>query len=328
MKNWFNKQKKSGARTANTITTLQNRYTIRAFAGAGAAASVSWGFDTQEQRRIAVKKLLIEPCTAPYEYRFRKICSAMIACVNPNSEQIFDFFLADGVPYIISQWLDDTQLSRLFAEKRPLRMAVIQEICRSVAQYLGDIHTKGYTHLNLNPRNIFLNHTSAATITDLGITYIFSDSGLLLDRHGHAAKPVYFAPEQYMRASVSAASDVFSFGVILFQAITGQMPYHAKTAQEFFDEMAHISPNAFHPRYFNPRTPEYLDSLVARCLAPNPAERPQNGAELLTIINTAQKPANATVRLGALNATSPTLQIPLEYYKHHAPSSHSKKSAR
>ncbi len=328
MKNWFNKPKKSGAHTANKVTQLQNRYTIRASAGSGAAASVFWGFDTQEQHRVAVKKLFINPCDAPYEYRFRSVCSAMKACANPYSEQIYDFFLADGVPYIISQWLDDTQLSRLFTEKRPMRMAVIQELSHSVAEYLADIHAKGFTHLNLNPRNIFLNHTSAATVTDLGVTYIFSDSGLLLDRHGHAAKPVYFAPEQYRQAPVSGASDIFSYGAILFQALTGQMPYHAKTPQEFFDEMAHILPKDIHPRNLNPQTPEYLDALIARCLAQNPAERPQNGAELLAILHDAHKPASVTVRLGALNATSPTLQIPLKFYKHQAPGNHNKKSIR
>ncbi len=286
--------------------TLENRYETHSLMHSGAYAKVYAGIDTQLQRKAAIKQLLLPRVSAKSLFRFWSACHAMLECNTQTAAQLYDFFIVDEQPYIISQWIEAVSLAELMKSNRLLTMRVVQKISFTLAQYLAAIHTKGYMHLNLNPDNIFPDKTGAVTVTDMGVARIVSDTGITVTGMFNEKAMMYLAPEQWMYDTISSACDVFAFGVILYRLVTGAMPFPAQSVQNYLSAIAQRRLAAVRPALLNPHVPAYLDKLISQCLSIHPAERPADGNAVLAALHSQEE----TVYIESVPPPLPTLVLP------------------
>ncbi len=286
--------------------TLENRYETRSLIHSGAYSKVYAGIDTKLQRKVAIKQLLLPRVSAKALFRFWSACHAMLECNTPTAAQLYDFFIADAQPYIISQWIDSMPLEETLKNNRLLTMRAAHKISITLAQYLAAIHTKGYMHLNLNPDNIFTDKTGEVMVTDLGVARIVSDTGITVTGMFNEKSLMYLAPEQWMYDTVSSACDVFAYGVILYRMVTGAMPFPAQSIQNYLAAITQGRCVAVQPALLNPHVPAYLDNLIMQCLALRSAERPADGNAVLAALQSQEE----TIYIATVPAPAPTLILP------------------
>ena len=271
--------------------TVADRYQLLARIGAGGMAEVWCAEDQMLNRRVALK-FLHERFTQDQQFaeRFRREASAAAGLQHPNVVGVFDRGVWDGAPYIAMEYVEGASLKDLIG--RGLAPAEAVEIVRQVLAGAGFAHAKGIVHRDLKPQNVLVDGEGRARVTDFGIaragvSEITQTGSVLGTAH-------YLPPEQAQGLPVTAASDIYSIGVLLYEALTGTVPFEGDSAVSV--ALKQVSERPRPPSQLSPAVSPALDAVVLKALAKDPANRFQSADEFIRALDAAE--ANPTAPIG------------------------------
>ena len=214
---------------------ILNRYRVLARRGTGGFGAVCTCWDTRLQRRVAIKRMPISPEAASGRVLAstlnEALAEARTACLlaHPNIVQVFDFETDGDYAYLVMEYVDGLNLAELLArvEGGKLTHDEAAHMLRSMASALAYAHENGVLHLDIKPTNIMIDRAGTIKLTDFGMATLASATGYGDARGGTVG---YMPPEQIQGGLVDERSDVFSLAVVLWQALVGESPFMAETA--------------------------------------------------------------------------------------------------
>jgi len=287
-------------------TIIDGRYRVISRLGSGGMADVYLAQDQLLGRDVAVK-VLHHHFAEDQEFveRFRREASSAAALSHPNIVAIFDRGEWNGTYYIAMEYVAGRTLKALVREQGALDPVAAIEIVVQILRAARFAHRRGVIHRDLKPHNVILDEEGRARVTDFGIARAgASDMTLTGSIMGTAQ---YLSPEQAQGLSVSASSDLYSIGVILYELLTGVVPFEGETAVAI--AVKQVSAEPYPPSALNPALPPSLDAVVLRALAKDPAQRYANADELIAALEHERQLLPALSSAGAI----PDAQV------HHAP---------
>src|ERR1700736_1050650 len=251
-------------------TIIDGRYRVLARVGSGGMADVYLAEDQLLGRKVAVK-LLHHFFAEDQEFveRFRREASSAAALSHPNIVAIFDRGEWQGTYYIAMEYVAGRSLKTTVREQGALDPVTAIDITSQILHAARFAHRRGVIHRDLKPHNVLLDEEGRARVTDFGIARAgASDMTLTGSIMGTAQ---YLSPEQAQGHSVGARSDLYSVGVVLYELLTGVVPFEGETAVAI--AFKQVAAQARPPSELNPAVPMALDAIVLRALAKDPAQR-------------------------------------------------------
>ncbi|NGN91909.1 serine/threonine protein kinase [Nocardioides sp. KC13] len=290
------------------LPPIAGRYQLLALLGAGGMGEVWRARDTVLDRDVAVKLLrdVDDPTMAE---RFRRESLSTARVVHDDVVKIFDAGSDDNDVFLVMELLPGPTLAEPLQERGPMPVEVAVEYARQVAGALGAAHRAGVVHRDIKPANLMFDGDGRLTVLDFGIAYAMTGVDAGLTQTGHViGSPSYLSPEQAAGDPVGPPADVYSLGCVLFEMLTGKVPYSAPHPVKILH--MHLSEPV--PRITDFRSvPAPLARLVTRMLDKNPAARPsmdQVVHELGYVLNGADP--DATDLLASGQAPRPTQAMP------------------
>ncbi|HTW58363.1 MAG TPA: WD40 repeat domain-containing serine/threonine protein kinase [Terriglobales bacterium] len=283
-------------------------YKIISLIGAGGMGEVYRAHDTRLLRDVALK-VLPGSFTSDTDRlrRFEQEARAVAALNHPNIVSVYDVGMADGVHFIVSELLEgETLRQRITASGMPARKAI--ELAMQLANGLAAAHEKGIVHRDLKPENIFITRGGRLKILDFGLaklrmaheqgetlggeTAVHTSAGQVLGTAG------YMSPEQVKGETADHRSDIFSFGSILYEMLTGQRAFKRNTSAETMTAVINDDPPEFSTR--TGAVPPALERIVRHCMEKQPGQRFQSAHDIafdLEMLSSVSTPAAATSAL-------------------------------
>ena len=257
------------------------RYEIISELGRGSMGIVYKAKDPLIERLVAVKSINLQGLETrrreEYEARFYQEAKAAGHLNHPNIVTIHDLGESSDMAYIAMELMEGRELHSDFGEMPRLPVDKALNIAIQVADGLSYAHQHGIVHRDIKPSNIMVLGDGHVKIADFGIAKM--DSALSLTKTGMImGSPLYMSPEQVKGDSITAQSDIFSLGIVLYQILTGRRPFFGDNANTLMYQIVNQAP----PKSgsLNPEIPEMLDAIVTRCLEKNPKDRYPNAKEL------------------------------------------------
>src|SRR5438067_1302791 len=251
-------------------TVFDGRYKIIRKLGAGGMADVYLAEDQELGRRVAIK-ILNDRHAADDSFveRFRREAKNAASLSHPNIVSIYDRGTAEGTYYIAMEYLDGRSLKELIVSRGPAPIKVAIEYTRQILGAIGFAHRHGIVHRDIKPHNVLVGPEGRLKVTDFGIAR--SGASQMTEVGSIIGTAQYLSPEQARGSPVDQTSDLYSVGVVLYEMLTGQVPFTGDTPLEI--AMKHLSEVPKPPSELRPDVPHDLDLVVLRALAKDPAER-------------------------------------------------------
>jgi serine/threonine-protein kinase len=261
-------------------TLLGDRYRIISLLGAGGMGEVYRATDLKLGQAVALKFLPEEMARDPKALgRFHNEIRIARQVAHPNVCRVYDLGEAEGHPYLSMEYVDGEDLHSLLRRIGRLPSDKAIEIARKLCAGLAAAHDRGVLHRDLKPSNIMIDGRGQVLITDFGLAGLMGQIEGAETRNG---TPGYMAPEQLSGKEVSAKSDIYALGVVLYEMFTGKRPFNASTRAELIRLTEEGMPPA--PRSIVKDIDPAVDSLILRCLAPNPNDRPMSALAVLAAL--------------------------------------------
>lgn len=257
---------------------LGGRYRIESLAGLGGMGMVYRAHDLELDQVVALK--LLHPQRAldeatPQRFRRELILARQVS--HPNVVRIHDIGHDAGTYFLTMDYVDGRSLREWLDADGPRPLDEAVSIAAQLAEALSAAHAKNIVHRDLKPSNILIDAENRALITDFGIARSIEEVGLT--RTGHViGTPDYLAPEQAHGAKVDARTDLYALGVILYEMLSGSLPFSGESLAEKLAQ--HATGRARDISTTGMRVPPWLRQVLRRCLAPAPQQRYQTAAEL------------------------------------------------
>jgi serine/threonine protein kinase/tetratricopeptide (TPR) repeat protein len=258
---------------------LGQRYEILKRLGEGGMGAVYKARDHELDRLVALK--VIRPDLAGHPDILRRFKQELILArqvTHKNVVRIFDLGSADGRKFITMDYIDGYDLKSILVERGKLPAADVVPIFQQVCRGLEAAHTEGVVHRDLKPQNIMLDETGRVWLMDFGLARSMEMAGLT--RTGVLmGTPDYMSPEQARAEKVDARSDLFSLGIIVYELLTGELPFQADTLMAKL--LQRVQQRARPVTDIDPSIPAGLAAVVTKCLEPDVRKRYQSVAEIL-----------------------------------------------
>jgi hypothetical protein len=277
-----------------------DRYTLVEKLGSGGMGEVFKGHHASLDQYRAVKVLPLHLSQNPeLVERFRREAKRGAALSHPNIVRLEHVGEQDGLHYLVMDYVSGRSLRQLIDEQGPLAPERAARIALDLCGALGHAHAHGVIHRDVKPSNILVEESGRALLTDFGIArWVTAEEPRLTAMGETVGTPEYLSPEQIRGEAVDGRSDLYSLGVVLYEALTGELPFSARSPASI--KRQHLEKLPDSPRFHNPAVPEALERVVLQALAKDPAARFGTAAELEQALLQALNEPAAPVRT-ALN---------------------------
>ncbi|MGI9103307.1 MAG: bifunctional serine/threonine-protein kinase/formylglycine-generating enzyme family protein [Terriglobales bacterium] len=277
-----------------TSGTKFGPYEIESALGAGGMGEVYRARDTRLDRTVAIKVLPAQwMSNADARHRFQREAKAISSLNHPHICQLFDLGTQDERDYLVLEFLEGETLADRI-QRGPLPLAEVLRVGIEMADALEAAHSSGVLHRDLKPANVFVTQRGHAKVLDFGLAKslttaqqaagasadaaTITTSGGLTSPGSTVGTLAYMSPEQVLGKELDARSDIFSFGVVLYEAATGKRLFQGVTPAAISDAILHYDPPR--PSTVNPLLPAELDSIILRAIEKQPGKRQSSGAAL------------------------------------------------
>ena len=270
---------------------LGNRYEIIEKIGNGGMATVYKATDIILKRNVAVK-ILRDEFTTDEEFikRFEVEAQSAARLTHPNIVSIYDVGVEDNLHYIVMELIQGKTLKEIILEEKgPLPWKWSVNVAIQISSALETAHRNNIVHRDIKPHNIIITEDGIAKVTDFGIAKAVSNS--TITAFGTTIGSVhYFSPEHARGGFTDAKSDLYSLGVVLYEMVTGKVPFDADTPVSV--ALKHMQEDPVEPIEINPNIPEAVNRIIMKALKKDPMERYQTSMELLLDLKQALKNPN------------------------------------
>ena len=295
----------------NIGSTLAGRYHIIEELGEGGMGKVFKAVDKEIDEKVAIK--VLKPEVASDEgtmARFRNELKLTRRISHRHICRLYDINEADGVPYISMEYVSGEDLKSLVRRIGNFTVGKAVVIARQTAEGLSEAHRLGVIHRDLKPQNIMIDREGSAKIMDFGIARSVRSKGLT-DEGTIVGTPEYMAPEQVEGRKADHRADIYSLGIILFEMLTGKVPFEGETPLSVAVKQKTERP--VDPRKINFQIPEEVSRIILKCLQKNPDKRYQNSSLLLNDLKEAEKKVPKTDRIRAEGRTPLTREVTVKF---------------
>ena len=291
---------------------LGGRYQVQDRIGTGGMATVYRGQDEVLGRTVAIKTMLPQYATDPsFAARFKQEAQAAAALQSPYIVSVYDWGKDGDTYYIIMEYLRGTDLKSGIKKHGALDCKKVAQIGSQIAQALSVAHRHDIIHRDIKPQNIMVQPDGNIKVMDFGIaraknSHLTQDNSVLGTAH-------YVSPEQTQGKELGPTTDIYSLGIVMYEAATGQVPFQGDDAISVALKQVNEQPKP--PSQLNPAVDPSLESIILKCMQKNPADRFQSAQELYHVLRDylagrMQQVNNATAMLpGAAVAAAATAKL-------------------
>jgi len=286
-------------------STLAGKYRLNAKLGAGGMGAVYRATRLLIGDEVAVKLLHAEQTDPQAGERFRREAQAAARLKHPNAVNIYDFGITDeGVQYLVMELVEGESLRKIIKQQGPLASATSSEIIGQVSAALDEAHRHNIIHRDIKPDNIIVNASNnglRVKVLDFGIAKLRDDAVSNLTQTGSmVGTPHYMSPEQCLGEELDSRADIYSLGIVLYEMLTGTVPFNAPTPGAVV--VHHVNQSPAPPRVLNASITTPVERVVLHALEKRREARPQSaGAFATELANAINNPASANA--GAPPAT-------------------------
>ena len=268
---------------------ISGRYKIIKKIGSGGMANVYLAEDLILDREVAVKMLSLnfqEDEAKDNLRRFQREALSTTELTHPNIVNIYD--VGDGDrPYIVMEFVDGTDLKKYIQENHPIPYNKVIKIMVQILSGISNAHANGIIHRDIKPHNILIDHEGTVKITDFGIAVALSQNSIT-QTNSILGSVQYMSPEQARGNLVTKQSDVYSLGIVLYEMLTGTVPFEGESAVSV--ALKHFQAPIPSLREFDSRVPQPLENVVLKATAKEPKNRYASVNEMLLDLETALDP--------------------------------------
>lgn len=258
-------------------------YEVLEVVGRGAFGTVLRAFDEKLQRVVAIKVMALElAATSPARKRFMREAQASAAIRHENVVSVFAVE-EKPLPYMVMEYIPGRTLQQRLNERGPLDVPTVLRLGRQIAEGLAAAHAQELIHRDIKPGNILLetNVQDRVKISDFGLARAADDASLT-QSGTVAGTPMFMAPEQALGHKLDRRADLFSFGSVLYQMVSGRPPFRASNALAVLKRVVDEKPRPI--REIIPETPQWLCDIITKLHAKNPDERYQSAREIADVL--------------------------------------------
>ncbi len=292
---------------------LEGRYEIRELVGVGGMANVYKGYDAVENRTVAIKILRDEFLdNEEFLHRFRNEFRAISLLNHPNIVQVYDVSFTSKIQCIVMEYIDGITLKEYIEQEKVLRWKEAVHFTIQILQGLQHAHDRGIVHRDIKPQNIMLLSDGTIKITDFGIAR-FSRSSTNTITTKAIGSVHYISPEQASGAATDARTDLYSVGVLLFEMLTGKLPFEADSPVSVAILQIQSTPTL--PSSLNPNIPKGLEEIIMKAMQKDVSKRYQSAAEMLRDIDSFKKDPSIVFEYRYLDTETVEERIQREFSK-------------
>ena len=270
---------------------LDNRYEIMEQIGMGGMARVFRALDHRLNRQVAVKILREDLAEdAELRRRFHEESQAVAMLSHPNIVAVYDVSRSSDLEYIVMELIDGITLKQYMQKKgNKLNWREALHFITQIVKALGHAHSRGIIHRDIKPHNIMVLRDGSVKVADFGIARVASGGHSTLTQEALGSVH-YISPEQARGSHIDARSDLYSAGVVLYEMITGRLPFEGDTPVSV--AIQHINSIPLSPREIDPAIPEALEAITMKAMAPDPDNRYLSADDMLADLEEFRKNPN------------------------------------
>ncbi len=273
---------------------LDGRYEILSILGIGGMAVVYKAFDHKLKRNVAIKVLRDDVAMdAQSRRRFRTEYQAVGMLSHPNIRAVYDVVSSGDTEYIVMEYVDGINLKQYLKKKGAISWKETLHFSTQIAKALSHAHSKGIIHMDIKPQNIMLPKDGTAKVADFGIAQLEEGAQEQEDSEEAVGSIHYISPEQARGEAVDARSDIYSLGVVMYEMLTGTLPFDGDSVEEVAMKHFTVAPTA--PTAINPDIPPELEEITLRAMQPDPDDRYPSADEMLADLEDFRKGQTSSI---------------------------------
>ena len=289
------------------IGELIDHYQVLELVGRGAMGIVYKALDVNLERPVAIKVMSAAACNEPdFVERFRQEARLQGALTHPNVALLFDYFIHDGAPIAVMEFIDGESLEQLIRRRGPIPAQESIPLFKQALLGVAAAHRAGIIHRDLKPSNLMVTNDGIVKVMDFGIAKRQGATGAT-KASTSIGSPLYMAPEQILGGAVDCRTDVYALGVTLYELLSGQKPFNPRGKTEYSVLNAHVNDLPEPPTVHCRDIPGPVVDVVLRALAKEPDDRFQSVDDFMRALPDVCVPNTATPRV------DPSVTVAIEY---------------